>query len=98
MGLSIRAYARQRGVSHVAVPRAIKTGRMDSEPHGTVEAKTDASWGRSTDRVMLLARIPLELISQRPALSERWHGPSSGRSGLSNLESRRGQVQTVRHG
>jgi hypothetical protein len=28
MGLSIRAYARRRGVSHVAVLRAIKQGRV----------------------------------------------------------------------
>jgi len=50
MGLSIRAYARQRGVSHVAVLRAIKTGRVALEPDGTVDAaKADASWERSTD-------------------------------------------------
>jgi hypothetical protein len=50
MGLSIRAYARQRGVSHVAVLRAIKTGRVALEPDGTVDAaKADASWERSSD-------------------------------------------------
>jgi hypothetical protein len=50
MGLSIRAYARQRGVSHVAVLRAIKTGRVALEPDGTVDAaKADAMWERSTD-------------------------------------------------
>ncbi len=50
MGLSIRAYARRRGVSHVAVLRAIKQGRVPLEPDGTVDpAKADASWERSTD-------------------------------------------------
>jgi len=50
MGLSIRAYARQRGVSHVAVLRAIKQGRVTLEPDGTVDsAKVDASWERSSD-------------------------------------------------
>jgi hypothetical protein len=50
MGLSIRAYARQRGVSHVAVLRAIKQGRATLEPDGTVDAaKADASWERSSD-------------------------------------------------
>ena len=50
MGLSIRAYARQRGVSHVAVLRAIKQGRVSLEPDGTVDAaKADASWERSSD-------------------------------------------------
>jgi hypothetical protein len=50
MGLSIRAYARQRGVSHVAVLRAAKAGRITLEPDGTVDpAKADAAWERSTD-------------------------------------------------
>lgn len=50
MGLSIRAYARRRGVSHVAVLRAIKQGRVPLESDGTVDpAKADASWERSTD-------------------------------------------------
>ncbi len=50
MGLSIRAYARHRKVSHVAVLRAIKQGRVPVEVDGTVDpAKADASWERSTD-------------------------------------------------
>jgi hypothetical protein len=50
MGLSIRAYARQRGVSHVAVLKAVKRGRVTLEPDGTVDAaKADASWERSSD-------------------------------------------------
>jgi hypothetical protein len=50
MGLSIRAYARRRGVSHVAVLRAIKQGRVPVEPDGTIDpAKADPSWERSTD-------------------------------------------------
>lgn len=50
MGLSIRAYARHRGVSHVAVLRAIKTGRVVVEADGTIDpSKADASWDRTTD-------------------------------------------------
>jgi len=50
MGLSIRAYARHRGVSHVAVLRAAKSGRVSLEPDGTIDpAKADISWERSTD-------------------------------------------------
>lgn len=50
MGLSIRAYARQRGVSHVAVLRAIKQGRVPLEADGTVDPrKADAAWERATD-------------------------------------------------
>ncbi len=50
MGLSIRAYARHRGVSHVAVQKAIKAGRIPAEPDGTIDpVKADAAWTRSTD-------------------------------------------------
>ena len=50
MGLSIRAYARHRGVSHVAVMRAIKVGRVPVEADGTIDpARADVAWQRSTD-------------------------------------------------
>ncbi|MGE3703346.1 MAG: elements of external origin [Hyphomicrobiaceae bacterium] len=50
MGLSIRAYARHRGVSHVAVLRAARAGRVPLEADGTIDpAKADAAWERSTD-------------------------------------------------
>lgn len=49
MGLSIRAYARHRGVSHVAVKKAIDTGRITPLPDGTIDAETaDAQWARNT--------------------------------------------------
>ena len=50
MGLSIRAYARYRGVSHVAVLRAAKAGRVPLEADGTIDpAKADIAWERSTE-------------------------------------------------
>jgi hypothetical protein len=50
MGLSIRAYAKARGVSHVAVLKAAKAGRIPLEPDGTIDpVKADAAWQRSTD-------------------------------------------------
>jgi len=50
MGLSIRAYARLRGISHVAVLRAIKTGRVPVQPDGSIDtAKADAAWESSSD-------------------------------------------------
>lgn len=50
MGLSIRAYARQRGVSHVAVLKAVKQGRIALEADGTIDpAKADASWEQLSD-------------------------------------------------
>lgn len=50
MGLSIRAYAKARGVSHVAVLKAAKAGRIPLEPDGTIDpAKANVAWQRSTD-------------------------------------------------
>lgn len=50
MGISIRAYARARGVSHVAVQKAIRAGRIPVEPDGTIDpTKADAAWVRSTE-------------------------------------------------
>lgn len=49
MGLSIRAYAQHRGVSHTAVAKAIKAGRISVEPDGKIDpAKADAEWARNT--------------------------------------------------
>ena len=50
MGVSLREYARRRGVSHVAVIKAIKAGRLTPEPDGTLDpAKADAQWDARTD-------------------------------------------------
>jgi hypothetical protein len=50
MGVSIRAYARRRGVSHVAVLKAAKAGRIPLEADGTIDPeKVDAAWTRSTE-------------------------------------------------
>ncbi len=49
MGLSIRAYARHRGVSHVAVKKAIDTGRITLETDGTVDpVRADRQWEQNT--------------------------------------------------
>ena len=50
-GLTITAYARHRGVSHVAVIKAIKAGRIEKEPDGTIDpVKADAAWERNTNK------------------------------------------------
>lgn len=50
MGISIRAYARQRGVSDAAVRKAIKAGRITLEADGTIDsARANAQWERHTD-------------------------------------------------
>jgi hypothetical protein len=49
MGLSIRAYARHRGVSHTAVKKAIDSGRITLEPDGTIDpARADIEWAQNT--------------------------------------------------
>lgn len=50
MGVSVREYARRRGVSHVAVLKAIKAGRISKARDGTIEPeKADAQWDAGTD-------------------------------------------------
>lgn len=59
MGLSIRAYARHRGVSHVAVHKALKAGRIVAEADGTIDPdKADAAWQRSSDPARKKAEKP----------------------------------------
>jgi hypothetical protein len=49
MSLSIRAYAQHRGVSHVAVMKAIKSGRITPLPDGTIDpVKADREWDANT--------------------------------------------------
>ena len=52
MGISIRAYARQRGVSDAAVRKAIKAGRVTPLADGTIDAaRADRQWAGNTDQV-----------------------------------------------
>jgi hypothetical protein len=49
MGLSIRAYARQRGVSHVAVMKAFGAGRITQEENGSIDpVRADRDWAQNT--------------------------------------------------
>ncbi|RIJ86629.1 elements of external origin [Ralstonia solanacearum] len=50
MGISIRAYARHRGVSDGAVRKAIAAGRITPEADGTIDSdRADAEWARNTE-------------------------------------------------
>lgn len=50
MGISIRAYAKHRGVSPSAVHKAIKTQRISPEADGTLEIATaDQQWEKNTN-------------------------------------------------
>ena len=49
MGLSIRAYARHRGVTDTAVHKAIRSGRINALPDGTIDSdQADDQWARNT--------------------------------------------------
>ena len=50
MGISIRAYARHRGVSDAAVRKAIAAGRITPEADATIDAeRVDREWARNSD-------------------------------------------------
>ncbi|MFD1798222.1 elements of external origin [Paracoccus aurantiacus] len=50
MGVSRRRYASMRGVSDMAVRKAIASGRISVEADGTIDpAKADAQWDSQTD-------------------------------------------------
>ena len=64
MGLSIRAYARHRGVSHVAVKKAIDTGRITPAADCTIEPnRADLEWAQNT----VAARKPVAAKTASPA-------------------------------
>jgi hypothetical protein len=59
VGISIRAYARERGVSDTAVRKAIKVGRITPEPDGTINPATaDAQWLHNTDQALQRKQPP----------------------------------------
>ncbi len=68
MGISIRAYARSRGVSDTAVRKAIKTGRVTLEADGTVDPdRADAEWQNNTDTAQQRKSVG---TTQRPVPNE----------------------------
>lgn len=49
MTMSLRKYAKHRGVSLAAVQKAISSGRISQEPDGTLDPqRADAEWGSNT--------------------------------------------------
>lgn len=50
-GLTIRGYARYRGVSHTSVRKALATGRITLSPDGTIDPQVaDRQWAEATDQ------------------------------------------------
>ena len=81
MGISIRAYARHRGVSDAAVRKAIAAGRITPEADGTIDAeRVDREWARNTDPDQQARGAPeqfevtqqrVQASAQRPPAAER---------------------------
>ena len=57
--MSLRAYARHRGVSLRAVQKALKSGRISAREDGRVDAEvSDTNWARNTAPRPILATSP----------------------------------------
>ncbi|MFA5041625.1 MAG: hypothetical protein WC464_08340 [Bdellovibrionales bacterium] len=51
MAMNISEYARHRGVSHVAVIKAINDGRIEREADGSIDpVKADEAWSKNTNQ------------------------------------------------
>lgn len=72
-GLTIRGYARHRGVSHTAVRKALATGRISAAPDGTIDPqKADRDWAGSTD-----PSKPLNSVTGMPKMRRVPGAPSA---------------------
>jgi hypothetical protein len=88
MGLSIRAYARHRGVTDTAVHKAIQSGRISTEPDGTIDPKrADQDWARNTESPRSGTRQQAPRV-KAPDVSGGGEGASSGQGGTSLLQAR----------
>jgi hypothetical protein len=88
MGISIRAYARHRGVTDTAVRKAIQAGRITPEADGTIEPdKADQDWARNTEspRSGTQQRAPRV---KAPDLSGAGEAASTGQGSTSLLQAR----------
>ena len=65
MGISLRAYAKHRGVTLKAVQKAIARKRIKLESDGTVDAaRADRDWAANSDVAAVLPNI---IGGQKPA-------------------------------
>jgi hypothetical protein len=87
MGLSIRAYARHRGVSDTAVHKAIRSGRITPEPDGTIDPnRADAQWAQNTEapKVGTRASAPRVRVTEEAGAG----GPTLPSGGTSLLQAK----------
>ncbi len=102
MGISIREYARHRGVAESTVRKALRSGRIAAEPDGTIEPGTaDAAWAQNTNAAKRRKRkaVPkAALAAARETLAESGQRPAG--PGMTFMEARTAsevlKVQTAR--
>ena len=81
MGLSIRAYARHRGVSDTAVHKAIRAGRITTEPDGTIDPdRADREWARNSEEPRNGTRKPAVKVAV-PQAEDAGPGPPPANAG-----------------
>ncbi|AXV68042.1 elements of external origin [Ralstonia solanacearum] len=86
MGISIRAYARHRGVSDAAVRKAIAAGRITPEADGTIDTdRADAEWVRNTEAPRNGTRTPPVRAAVTPEGGQPPDGPASSPTGGTSL-------------
>ncbi|MEO5347182.1 MAG: hypothetical protein H7834_12505 [Magnetococcus sp. YQC-9] len=70
MNMGVREYARHRGVTHTAVTKALKSGRIQKEADGLIDpVKADRAWEGNTDPA--LQRGPVRQIAATPPPTPR---------------------------
>lgn len=86
MGISIRAYARHRGVSDAAVRKAIAAGRITPEADGTLDPdRIDAEWARNTEAPRNGARTKPVRVAAPQESGQSQDGPASLPAGGTSL-------------
>jgi len=97
MGLSIRAYARHRGVTDTAVHKAIRSGRINALADGTIDPdEADAQWARNTSAPKTGTQRPTVKVTvpevdgdgERSGVGTATNTGSGGGGGTSLLQAR----------
>ena len=71
MELSIRAYARHRGVTEAAVRKAVKQGRVSKGKNGKINPeKADKEWDKNTDPAQIKKTSATENENYSPSNSQ----------------------------
>jgi hypothetical protein len=77
MELSIRAYAKYRGVSESAVRKAINQGRISKDKNGKINPiKADNQWSQNTDPAQIKRTISTEKPYYAQSSANNLTGPS----------------------